>query len=69
MTSELALASTTERADLDEQAGVLFSEHWPEYIFHDSRVKEYMPRKNIIRATIDFDPERYVEIAERKPKR
>jgi GNAT superfamily N-acetyltransferase len=54
MTSELTLASTTERADLDEQASALFSEHWPEYIFHDIRVKEYMARKHQYFADWDY---------------
>jgi hypothetical protein len=31
-----------------------------------SRV-QYLPRKKIIRATIDFDPETYLALAERKP--
>jgi GNAT superfamily N-acetyltransferase len=54
MTSELTLVSTTERADLDEQVPALFSEHWPEYIFHDPRVGQYMERKNKYFADWDF---------------
>ena len=54
MTTPLTLASTTVRADLDEQAASLFNEHWPEFIFHDAGVKPFWARRGEYFADWDF---------------
>ena len=54
MTAPLTLASTTVRADLDEQAASLFNEHWPEFIFHDAGVKPFWARRGEYFADWDF---------------
>ena len=54
MTARLTLASTTVRADLDEQAASLFNEHWPEFIFHDADVKLFWARRGEYFADWDF---------------
>jgi hypothetical protein len=51
---DLTLVPTRERPDLDEQARELFSEHWPEYIFHDPDVATYLPRVGEYFADWDF---------------
>jgi hypothetical protein len=42
-TSEVGLVRTSDRGDLATEASELFREHWPEYIFHDSRVAPLLP--------------------------
>ena len=54
MTAPLTLASTTVRADLDEQAASLFNEHWPEFIFHDAGVKPFWARRGEYFGDWDF---------------
>ena len=48
------LVPTHERPDLDEQVETLFSEHWPEFIFHDLGVKPYRERRAEYFADLDF---------------
>ena len=54
MDADLTLVPTANRTDLDDQARDLFAEHWPEYIFHDADVKEYLPRVGDLFADWDF---------------
>ncbi|MGZ4471039.1 MAG: hypothetical protein ACXVW2_01030 [Nocardioidaceae bacterium] len=54
MTDALTLVSTTERADLDAQAATAFAGHWPEFIFHDQDVKQFMDRRARYFADWDF---------------
>ena len=54
MDTAVTLVPTASRPDLDEQARALFSEHWPEYIFHDAEVKEYLPRVGELFEDWDF---------------
>lgn len=54
MTKDLKLVATTGRTDLDEQAADLFSEVWPEFIFHDLGVKPFLSRRAEYFADWDF---------------
>jgi GNAT superfamily N-acetyltransferase len=42
--SDLEVVTTAERHDLDEQARIAFRPTWPEFIFHDPVVAEYIGR-------------------------
>jgi GNAT superfamily N-acetyltransferase len=42
--SELETVTTSERHDLDDEARAAFRQNWPEFIFHDSLVSEYLER-------------------------
>ena len=54
MDTEVTLVPTATRPELDDPARELFAEHWPEYIFHDAEVKEYLPRVGELFADWDF---------------
>jgi GNAT superfamily N-acetyltransferase len=41
--TECEVVTSGDRPDLDEAAGVAFRERWPEFVFHDPLVTEYMP--------------------------
>lgn len=63
MSTDPTLIPTRDRVDLDEQAGSLFAEHWPEYIFHDPDVPRWLPRVHELFGQWDFyalDDERLV---------
>lgn len=42
--SDLEVVTTSERHDLDDEARAAFRQEWPEFIFHDPLVREYIER-------------------------
>lgn len=41
---EWEIVTVAERPDLDEEAAVALRERWPEFVFHDSLVRQYIDR-------------------------
>jgi hypothetical protein len=38
------IVTRTDRPDLHDEAAVVFSERWPEFIFHDEVSRKYLKR-------------------------
>jgi len=41
---DLTVVTTSDRHDLDDEAGAAFRPGWPEFIFHDPVTSEYIGR-------------------------